>query len=307
MNIEPCMGVVEGGSLVTLHGYHLSLLSLNDSIRITFGGSDCRNISLLASTDGTSVTCITPPHRVWEQQAPHDQQRDQLQGAGLVDVTVAFADKFGDSAVLSVGESLRQATLANGFRYWVLLMATTGHETSRGLLSALSPDTHASAVVNSTVGPGHGPRLRRRYFPAANATTVWETGLQTSAGISAVAVWRDRIVIAGTFARVQAPPHRDVDLADKTHHIAVFDGRAPSALGLGLDGPVQTLASFSDRLIVGGSFARAFQAAGSPLHLKGMMTLGTCGDAWPAQSRLPYVLTPDPHILCYAGSMCVER
>jgi len=296
MSVGPCVGAVQGGTLVTLHGFHLKLYSPSDTIRVWFGERECRNVSLLVSSNGAAATCITPPaHHIWQRQAGADMPADTmpvsgaapfaqdaagraLQGSGLVNVSIAFVDTPGNSTERNVEERLRQATLANGFRYWLLLMATTARTTSSGLLSALSPHNLAGpissfAYSNVSSGPLNGnsslPSSEQRldYFPAANATNMWNTGLQTSSAISAVAVWRHHIIVAGTFSRVEVPLHPE--LADKTHHIAVFDGRAPSALGLGLNGPVHTLASFAGKLVVGGAFARAFQASSSPLHVKG--------------------------------------
>jgi len=307
MSVEPCVGAVQGGTLVTLHGFHLKLFSPSDTIRVWFGEGECHNVSLLVSTsNGAAATCITPPaHHIWQRDG--DMLADTApapgamsfaddaaggrahQGAGLINVSIAFADTSGNHTERIVGERQRQATLGSGFRYWLLLLATTAHKTSHGLLSALSPHnlpgpTSSLAYSNASSGSSRhsisspqGSEQQLDYFPAANATNVWSTGLQTSTAISALAVWRHRIIVAGTFSRVQAP--FPSELADKTHHIAAFDGRAPSALGLGLNGPVHTLASFAGKLVVGGAFARAFQASSSPLHVKGGLATWD-GSSW---------------------------
>ena len=94
-------------------------------------------------------------------------------------------------------------------------------------------------------------------------------GLTTVGGISNVVVWRSRVIVTGTFDK-DTPLLNGIpvsDMSGKAHHILSWDGALLDSLGLGLDGPVRTLASLDNRLVAGGSFSKAFQSYASPLYL----------------------------------------
>jgi hypothetical protein len=284
MRVEPCIGQVRGSSLVTVHGYHLAPLSASDTLSISFNGRPCGDVAVLSSE---AATCITPAaDDVWNATSTGSKDVtvkpgivQDMSGAGYVDVTVMLADTgilatSTSGAARYDGDHLRHDILPRAFRYVMLLIAATVEQPTTGLLSALSPKylalgsapiTAPFTELNSSGAVQTPVTTPSTYYPSRSARTVWDTGLRTSGGITALAIWRHRIIVAGTFDK--EPPRikgvtngiQDKHLADKAHRIVIWDGATLEPLALGLDGPVHTLATLSSMLIVGGSFFRAFQ------------------------------------------------
>jgi hypothetical protein len=295
MRVEPCIGQVRGSSLVTVHGYNLAPLSASDTLSISFNGRPCGDVAVLSSE---AATCITPAaDDVWNDTSTGSQGEtvkpgivQDMSGAGYVDVTVTLSDAGllatnTSGAARYDGDHLRHGILPRAFRYVMLLIAATGEQPTTGLLSALSPKYLAlgPAPINARLtelnssGAVQTPvTTPSTYYPSRSARMVWDTGLRTSGGITALAIWRHRIIVAGTFDK--EPPRikgvtngvQDKHLVDKAHRIVIWDGATLEPLALGLDGPVHTLATLSSMLIVGGSFFRAFQTDDSHVLKSGI-------------------------------------
>ena len=259
-HVQPSIGSVVGGTRMTVHGYHLASPSRTALLSITLNGQACADVVVLSSQ---AASCVAPPaHPMWQYQKCPQAPSPLLGGAnvssserGMVDVAVSVLETADASSNTAryFRQELRQATLKHGFRYVLLLVASASQQSKQGMLSALSPDVES-------------PPLDAR-------TTLWTTPLATSAAIHALAVWQERVVVAGNFRGPPFLDHSRVEsLRDKAHNIVSWlasgqegVGIGLQPLGLGLDGPVLTLAALSDRLVVGGSFSRAFQTHGSPL------------------------------------------
>ena len=275
--VEPRVGDVHGGTLVTVHGYHLSPLSETDVMTIKFNGRECSDVMVLSST---AATCITPASdHIWHNRRVDAQNDSAMQGGGgatdpgYVNVSVELSDvsqlDVGEAPlVLNVGDHLRRATLVNGYRYSLLLVAVAAQPTT-GVLGSLSPEYLGQGPTpittyfnfNTTNTTLYSPSS---YFPSDAAKSAWDTGLRISGGITALVVWRDRVIVAGTFDHAsQLSRAAAVNLIGKANRIFSWDGENVAPLAVGLDGPVFTLAAFSDHLIVGGSFVRALQSAAS--------------------------------------------
>jgi hypothetical protein len=265
MRLQPCVGPVFGGTLVTMHGYHLAPLSQDDVLTITFGGRPCTNVSSLSSL---LVTCITPPELpVWDSSSAAIRQADERQhtataGAGAVHVRITLTGTAaGDRQERFVFDELRHATVENGFRYALLFVASISH------LSAFSP---APAVgtngKRSKAESGHETE-----YLADQTTTVWETGLETKGSISALALWQHKVIVAGSFREAAfAGAAAPAATRSNVHNLLAWDGSQPEPLGLGVAGKVHTLAVIADVLVVGGCLMRALQTAESPWLDAGM-------------------------------------
>lgn len=286
MRVEPCVGAVAGGTLVTIHGYHLSLQSATDSLHIAFNGRTCANVFSLSSL---VATCLTPaPHDIWQplttKSALPSAEVENVAlagGPGYVNVSVSLVDTPEQHQNRVHGDEARHVVLPNSFRYSLLWIGATSR-TAMGLLSALSPHTHFNADVTYVLNTSNVSKTtvetRPSSFPSALATAVWNTGLETSAGLTALAVFRGRVVAAGSFetAKVNSRDNsshvKGLPLSQrsrKAHHILSWDGESVESLGSGLDGIVYTLSILLQNLVVGGSFVRALQSHGSPLERPG--------------------------------------
>ena len=327
VRVEPCFGSVRGSSLVTVHGYHLAPLSASDALSISFNGRPCGQVAVLSSE---AATCITPAAEdVWNATSTvshtvaqsHDAPVNprtgrQLHDAGYVNVSVMLADTgraAADNRSLAAryhGDDLRVDTLPHAFRYVMLLIAATEYafeQSTAGLLGALSPKYLAlgpvpmTTLVNTSSGNGKAAfraRTPATYYPSESARTIWDTGVRTSGGMTALVIWRHRLVVAGTFG-TQAPRingFQDKRLSDKAHRIFTWDGASLGPLALGLDGPVHALATFSSLLIVGGSFFRALQADGSVELKSGILAVSVILALYPLVRARVLVRARPPRI-----------
>lgn len=74
--------------------------------------------------------------------------------------------------------------------------------------------------------------------------------------VRAAVVFYSRVIVGGNFLS-------SVEDKKPLHYLAEFDGNSFESVGLGVDGPVNTILPFGSQLLFGGTFSIAFNNGNS--------------------------------------------
>jgi hypothetical protein len=165
-----------------------------------------------------------------------------------------------------------------------------------------------------------GIKTATNQSPAAFATAFSHVNVSLDGPVRAITAWMGRVFVGGSFIQARG---RGQEAPLVTNNVVEFTNVACSApaqgigsdssrhmqraharngfstpllesLGHGTDGPVHTMATYQDLIVVGGSFGQVYSPSGSPLLSGGLAAWDPRKDQWSLIGRTPL---PDATVL----------